>query len=215
MSRQTWKGGSLIAPLPAVLVSCKGKDRDGKDAENIFTVAWTGIINTIPPKTYISVRKSRYSYDIIKNSGVFAINIPTAQIAKKVDYCGIYTGKKVNKFEKCSLTKEKTSEIDVPIIGECPLCLECKVTDIIELGTHDMFMADILCTNVGEEIIDGDGKLRLDKAGLMAFAHGEYFELGKKIGYFGFSTKKKGSHGKNGNRTGNIKKHTEKKEKKK
>ena len=211
MSRQTWKGGSLIAPLPAVLVSCKGKDRDGKDAENIFTVAWTGIVNTIPPKTYISVRKSRYSYDIIKNSGVFALNIPTSAIAKKVDYCGIYTGKKVNKFERCSFTKEDASEIDVPLIGECPLCLECRVTDIVELGTHDMFMADILCTDVDEEIIDGEGKLRLDKAGLMAFAHGEYFELGKRIGYFGFSTKKKGSHGKSNKKADKM---TDKKEKK-
>ncbi len=195
MAKQTWKGGALLAPLPAVLVSCKGIDRDGMEAENIFTVAWTGIINTIPPKTYISVRKSRYSYDIIKNSGEFVINIPTAMISKSVDYCGIYTGKKVNKFDKCGFTKEVSCEVGAHCIGECPLCLECRVTDIVEIGTHDMFVADILCTNVSDEIIDRDGKLRLDKAGLMAFAHGEYFELGKKIGYFGFSTKKKSKSG--------------------
>lgn len=192
MSKQTWKGGALLAPLPAVLVSCRGKNKDGNIAENILTVAWTGIINTIPPKTYISVRKSRYSYDLIKNSGEFVINIPSSDIAKKVDYCGIYTGKKVDKFEKCAFTREESSEVGVPCIGECPLCLECRVTDVIELGTHDMFMADILCTRVSNDIVDKDGKLRLDKAKLMAFAHGEYFELGKKIGYFGFSTKKKG-----------------------
>lgn len=192
MPKQTWKGGALLAPLPSVLISCKGKDKDGKTAENIFTVAWTGIINTIPPKTYISVRKSRYSYDIIKNSREFVINIPSSDLAKKVDYCGIYTGKKVNKFEKCGFTAENSAQVDAPCIAECPLCLECRVTDICELGTHDMFIADILCTRVGENIIDKDGKLRLDKANLMAFAHGEYFELGKKIGYFGFSTKKKG-----------------------
>ncbi len=201
MSRQIWKGGALLAPLPAALITCKGTDTDGKEAENVFTVAWTGIINTIPPKTYISVRKSRYSYDIIKNSGEFIINVPTAKIAKEVDYCGIYTGKKVDKFEKCCFTKEDASEVGASCIAECPLCLECRVTEIVELGTHDMFIADILCTNVADEIVDGDGKLRLDKAGLMAFAHGEYFELGKKIGYFGFSTKKKGKSGKRKNPT--------------
>ena len=195
MAKEIWKGGALLAPLPAVLVSCKGKDRDGEISENVFTVAWTGIINTIPPKTYISVRKSRYSYDIIKNSGEFVINIPKASLAKKVDYCGIYTGKKVDKFEKCAITAEEAKEVDAPCVAECPLCLECRVTDVVELGTHDMFVADILCTGVDPAIIDKEGKLRLDKAELMAFAHGEYFELGRKIGYFGFSTKKKSHNG--------------------
>lgn len=196
MSKQTWKGGALLAPLPAVLISCRGKNSDGKEAENVFTVAWTGIINTVPPKTYISVRKSRYSYSLIQSSMEFVINIPTAKSAKKVDYCGIYTGKKVNKFEKCNFTAEESSIINAPAIAECPINLECRVTDINELGTHDMFIADILCTNVDESIIDSSGKLRLDKAGLMAFAHGEYFELGKKIGYFGYSAKKKKTNNK-------------------
>lgn len=196
MSKQTWRGGALIAPLPAVLVSCRGEDKDGKISDNIITVAWTGIINTVPPKTYISVRKGRFSYDLIKSSGEFVINIPTAQMAKKVDYCGIYTGKKVNKFEKCGFTAEESEKVSAPSIEQCPLCLECRVTDITELGSHDMFVADILCTRVDGALLDRDGKLRLDKAGLMAFAHGEYFELGKKIGYFGFSTKKKSKHSK-------------------
>lgn len=200
MAKQTWKGGTLLAPLPAVMISCSSVDADGKACDNIITVAWTGIINTIPPKTYISVRKSRYSYDIIKNSKEFVINIPTKELAKSVDYCGIYTGKKVDKFAKCGFTKEKCELISAVGIAECPLCLECRVTDVVELGTHDMFIADILCTRVSEEIIDGEGKLRLDKAGLMAFAHGEYFELGKKIGYFGFSTKKKNGKGKKSQR---------------
>ncbi len=191
MAKTTWRGGALLAPLPAVLVSCRGKDKDGAEKDNILTVAWTGIINTIPPKTYISIRKSRYSYDIIKNSGEFVINLPSSDLAKKVDYCGIYTGKKVNKFEKCGFTAEPSSKISAPGIAECPLCLECRVTDVIELGSHDMFVADILCTSVDQALIDKSGRLRLDKAGLMAFAHGEYFELGRKIGYFGFSTKKK------------------------
>ena len=194
MPRQTWKGGTLIAPLPAVLVSCKGADRDGKQAENIFTVAWTGIVNTIPPKTYISVRKSRYSYDIIKNSGVFAINIPTAQIAKKVDYCGIYTGKKVNKFEKCGFTKAEATEVSAPLIDECPINLECKVKDIIPLGTHDMFLAEIVAVHVDETLVDGEGKLHLEKADLTAYAHGDYYSLGKKLAPFGISVKNKKKH---------------------
>lgn len=191
MSKQTWKGGALLAPLPAVMVSCRGLDSEGKQAEDIITVAWTGIINTVPPKTYISVRKSRYSYDIIKNSGVFVINVPTAALCKKLDYCGIYTGRKVDKFEKCGFTKGEAESVAAPIIEECPLCLECRVFDVVELGTHDMFIADILSTRVEDTIIDKDGRLRLDKAELMAFAHGEYFGLGKKIGYFGFSAAKK------------------------
>lgn len=191
MAKIIWKGGALLAPIPAVLVTCRGIDRDGVEAENVFTVAWTGILNTVPPKTYISVRKSRYSYDIIKNSGEFVINVPASRMVREVDYCGIYTGAKVDKFDKCGFTLEAASEVAAPCIGECPLSLECRVTDIVEMGTHDMFVADILCTDVNEDIIDAEGKLRLDKAQLMAFAHGEYFALGKKIGGFGFSAKKK------------------------
>ncbi len=190
MAKTSWRGGALLAPLPAVLVSCKGKDKEGNEKSNIITVAWTGIINTVPAKTYVSIRKSRCSYDIIKNSGEFVINLPTKALAKKVDYCGIYTGKKVDKFKKCDFTEEKSNTVSAPAIKECPLSLECRVTDIVELGSHDMFVADILCTNVDEALIDSGGKLHLDNAGLMAFAHGEYFELGRKIGYFGFSTKK-------------------------
>ncbi len=196
MGKQIWKGGALLAPLPVVLITCRGIDRDGIEAENVFTVAWTGILNTVPPKTYISVRKSRFSYDIIKNSGEFVINVPASGMVKEVDYCGIYTGAKADKFDKCGFTLETASNVAAPCIAECPLCLECKVTDVVEMGTHDMFVADILCTRVNEDVIDAEGKLRLDKAKLMAFAHGEYFALGKKIGSFGFSAKKKGK-GKN------------------
>ena len=190
MAKTSWRGGALLAPLPAVLVSCRGKDKEGIEKNNIITVAWTGITNTIPPKTYISIRKSRYSYDIIKNSGEFVINLPTRDIVKKVDYCGIYTGKKVDKFEKCGLVCEQSEMVSAPSVAECPLCLECRVTDMVALGSHDMFIADILCTRVDDSLIDSSGKLHLDRAGLMAFAHGEYFELGRKIGYFGFSTRK-------------------------
>ena len=186
MAKIKWKGGALLAPVPPVMVSCGDMENS-----NIITVGWTGIINTIPPKTYISVRKSRHSYELIKNSGEFVINLTPTSLVREADFCGIYTGKKVNKFEKCKLTKGEAQNVSCPIIEESPLSIECKVFDIIELGTHDMFLADIVGVDVSEEIIGGDGKLRLDKANLTAYAHGEYFELGKKIGSFGFSAAKK------------------------
>ena len=186
MSKVKWKGGALIAPLPPVMVTSGDMEKS-----NIMTVAWTGIINTVPPKTYISVRPSRYSYNIIKESGEFVINLTPARLAKAADYCGIYTGAKVDKFAKCNLTKEDATEVACPLIGESPLSLECKVTEIIPLGTHDMFLADIVAVDVEDSLLDKEGKLHLDRAGLAAYAHGEYFELGKKIGKFGFSATKK------------------------
>lgn len=186
MSKIKWKGGALIAPLPPVMVTSGDMEKS-----NIMTVAWTGIINTVPPKTYISVRPSRHSYNIIKESGEFVINLTPAHLAKAADYCGIYTGAKVDKFAKCNLTKEDATEVACPLIGESPLSLECKVTEIIPLGTHDMFLADIVAVDVEDSLLDKEGKLHLDRAGLAAYAHGEYFELGKKIGKFGFSATKK------------------------
>ena len=190
MAKMKWKGGALVAPVPPVMVSC-----GNMESSNILTIAWTGIINTIPPKTYISVRPSRHSYNLIKDSGEFVINLTPSRLVKEADYCGIYTGAKVDKFEKCRLTKEEAQSVACPLIAESPMSLECKVTDIIPLGTHDMFLADIVAVNVDEKLIDDKGKLDLSRAGLTAFAHGEYYELGKKIGYFGFSAvkKKKGS----------------------
>jgi flavin reductase (DIM6/NTAB) family NADH-FMN oxidoreductase RutF len=170
------------------MISC-GSEEDG--SSNIITVAWTGILNTIPPKTYISVRPSRHSYKLIRERGEFAINLTTAELVKSADYCGIYTGAKVNKFEKCNLHKEEASEISCPLIAESPLSLECRVTDVIELGSHHMFLADIVAVDVDESLINSDGKLCLDRAHLAAFAHGEYFALGEKLGYFGYSVKKK------------------------
>lgn len=188
MAKQKWKGGALLAPVPPAMISC-GSEADG--SSNIITVAWTGIINTIPPKTYISVRPSRHSYSLIKERGEFAINLTTTSLVKSADYCGIYTGAKVNKFEKCGLHKEQASEISCPLIAESPLSLECRVTDVIELGSHHMFLADIVAVDVDDSLLNGEGKLCLDKAKLAAFSHGEYFALGEKIGYFGFSVKKK------------------------
>lgn len=188
MGKVAWKGGTLLAPVPPVMVSCG----DMEDS-NIITIAWTGIINSNPPKTYISVRQQRHSYGIIKEKGEFVINLTPSSLVKQADYCGIYTGKKVNKFEKCGFTKGKASTVGCPTIEECPMSLECKVTDSVDLGSHTMFIADITAVNVDEALLGSDGKLCLDKARLAAFAHGEYYELGKRIGSFGFSVKKKGT----------------------
>lgn len=188
MNKIKWKGGALIAPLPAVMVSCADKDGNGA---NIITVAWTGIINTVPPKTYISVRPKRHSYSLIKDSGEFTINLTTARLAHQTDFCGMYTGRKVDKFKKCGLTAQEGSENRCPMIAECPISLECKVTDVIPMGTHDMFIADIVATHVSDELLDETGKLHMEKADLMAYAHGEYFSLGRKLGVFGFSAAKK------------------------
>ena len=194
MAKKTLRGGALLAPLPPTMVSCGDMENS-----NIITIGWTGILNTIPPKTYISVRPTRHSYNIIKEKGEFVINLTPSKLVKEADYCGIYTGKKVDKFEKCKLTKVKGTQIDAPMIDECPVSIECKVTNIIPLGSHDMFMADIVAVNVDESLFDKDDKMHLDKANLIAYAHGEYFELGKKIGKFGFSTNKKKKNNKKKN----------------
>ena len=186
MAKLKWRGGALLSPVPPAMVTCS---HDGKD--NIITIAWTGIVNTDPPKTYISVRPSRHSYEMIKKSGCFAINLTTTELVRSADWCGVYTGAKVDKFERCKLTKQEANEIDCPLIAESPLSLECKVTDIIPLGTHDMFLADIVAVDVDESLLDEKGKLHLERAHLAAYAHGDYFELGKRIGGFGYSVAKK------------------------
>ena len=186
MAKRTLKGGALLSPLPPTMVSCGDMENS-----NIITIGWTGILNTIPPKTYISVRPTRHSYEMIKQKGEFVINLTPSKLVKEADYCGIYTGKKVDKFAKCKLTKIKGTQVDAPMIEECPISIECKVTDVIPLGSHDMFMADIVAINVDEDLFDKEGKMHFEKANLIAYAHGEYYELGKKIGKFGFSTDKK------------------------
>ena len=205
MGKIKWRGGALIAPVPPVMVSC-----GSADAPNIITIAWTGIINTVPPKTYISVRPKRHSYNIIKESGEFVINLTPAHLVRTADYCGIYTGAKVDKFKKCGLTPAPSKEVSCVSIEECPLSLECRVTDVIPLGTHDMFLADIVSVSVDEALLDEKGALHLDRAHLAAFAHGEYFELGKKLGNFGFSVKKS-KKGKNVSKKGNTPHNTQKK----
>ena len=186
MAKVSWKGSTLLGPVPPVMVTC-----GDMESSNIITIAWTGILNTQPPKTYISVRPSRHSYNIIKESGEFVINLTPASLVREADFCGIYTGKKVDKFARCGLHKQSATQVSCPMIEESPLSLECRVCEVVPLGTQDMFIADIVAVNVNEELLDSEGKLCLDKARLAAFAHGEYFELGKRIGSFGFSVRKK------------------------
>ena len=184
-NRQSFAPGALTAPLPPVLVTVGDMDE-----ANIITIAWTGILATIPPKTYISVRPSRHSYGILKEKGEFVINLPSASLAREVDFAGIYTGAKVDKFAKCGFTKVESKEISAPTIGECPIALECKVTEILPMGSHDVFMADIVSVSCREDVME-EGRICYDKADLLAYAHGEYFALGEKLGKFGFSTDKK------------------------
>lgn len=186
MAKVTWRGGALIAPVPPAMISCGTMEES-----NIITVAWTGILGTVPPKTYISVRPRRHSYNIIKERGEFVINLTTESLIHAADYCGMYTGAKVDKFTACNLTKEEVPDFSCPMIAEAPLSLACRVTDVIPMGSHDMFIADVVSVHVDESLIDESGKLRLEKAQLAAFAHGEYYGLGKKLGWFGFSAVKK------------------------
>lgn len=158
---------------------------------NVLTIAWTGIINTIPPKTYISVRPERHSYSLIRESGEFVLNLPTAQLVRAVDYCGVKSGRDVNKWKEMHLTPVAASRVSCPLLGESPLSLECRVTDVITMGSHDMFLADIVATDVEESLLDDKGALHLEQAGLLAFAHGTYYALGDRLGTFGYSVRKK------------------------
>lgn len=186
MGRKILAPGTLLSPLPAVMVTCGTKEK-----ANILTIAWTGIINTRPPMTYISVRPSRHSYGIIKESGEFVINLTTSKLVRETDFCGVRSGKDMDKAAKCGLHLEYASSVSAPIISESPLSLECRVKEICPLGSHDMFIADIVAINADERYIDSKGKINLQQAGLMAYSHGEYFSLGRKLGEFGYSVAKK------------------------
>ena len=186
MSKIEWKGGALLAPVPPTMVTCGSLEKP-----NVMTVGWTGILNTKPPKTYISVRPERYSHELITESGEFVINLTTENLVRAADFCGVRSGRRYDKFKLCNLTAEASSQVSAPSLAESPLSIECRVTDKISLGSHDMFMADIVCITVDEALIDANGRLCLDKCGLAAYAHGEYFTLGKKLGSFGYSVRKK------------------------
>ena len=175
MEREFWKPGNMLYPVPAVMISCKRPD----EKPNIITVAWAGTICSDPAMVSISVRKERYSYDIIKETGEFVINLTTNDLTFATDYCGVKSGRDVDKFKEMKLTPCESKTIAAPGIAESPVSIECKVKQIIELGSHDMFLAEVTAVSVN-----------LNDIGLTAYSHGEYFELGKKIGSFGYSVKK-------------------------
>lgn len=186
MSKISWKGGVMLAPVPAVMVSCGSVEKP-----TAMTVSWTGVVSSNPPRMYISVRPERNSYEIIKNSGEFAVNMMPSELVRTLDYCGIKSGRNEDKFEKRHMTALSCKKIAAPQIAESKITLECKVCDIIPQGSHDMFIADIVAVNVDESLLDEKGALKIEKAGLLAYAHGSYFALGKKIGSVGFSVKSK------------------------
>lgn len=205
MSRKIWKAGTFIYPLPAVMVSCGTMEKS-----NIMTVAWTGIINTNPAMCYISVRPERYSYNLIKEQGEFVINLTNEKLAYATDWCGVKTGAKVDKFKEMNLTKEKAEFVKCPLIKESPVSIECKVKEIRELGSHHMFIAEVLSIDADEKYIDDNGAFDISRCNLIAYSNGHYYSLGRKIGRFGFSVqKKKNSRGgkiKKGRRTKDNKK---------
>ena len=186
MSKTTWKPGTFIYPIPAVMVSCGTMEK-----ANIITVAWTGIINTNPAMVYISVRPERYSYNIIKEPGEFVINLTNKDLAKKTDWCGCRSGRKYDKFKEMNLHKEKANFVNAPMIEESPVSIECKVREIKELGSHSMFIADVLAINADDKYIDEKGAFDISKCNLISYANGGYYTQGKKIGKFGYSVQKK------------------------
>ena len=187
MSKVSWKPGNMLYPLPAVMISCQ---EQGK-RPNIITVAWAGTICSDPVMVSISVRKERFSHDIIKNSGEFVINLVTEELAYATDYCGVKSGKNTDKFKDMKLTPISIEGVSAPAIAESPLSLACKVKEIKELGSHDMFIAEVVGVTVDDKYMNKNGKFELNSSKLVTYSHGEYFGLGKKIGKFGYSVKKK------------------------
>ena len=191
MGKVVWKPGTFEYPIPAVMVSVGDMEKS-----NIITVAWTGIINSDPAMVYISVRQSRYSYNIIKENKEFAINLTTKNLAYATDWCGVKSGANVDKFKEMHLTKQKANFIKCPLIKESPVSIECKVEKIIDLGSHTMFMARVLSIDADDKYIDEKGAFDISKCDLIAYANGGYYQLGKKIGKFGYSVQKKSKKGK-------------------
>lgn len=188
MAKQTWKPGNMVYPLPAVMVSVG--DKEGNT--NIITIAWTGTICTNPAMLYISVRPERHSYKMIRESGEFVVNLTTEALARATDYCGVRSGRDVDKWKEMHLTRGKASELEyAPIIEECPVNIECKVEEVKELGSHHMFIARVVAVQVEDSYLDETGKFCLNETGLLAYSHGEYLSLGKSVGTFGYSIKKK------------------------
>ena len=192
--KQIWNPTTLLGPIPPVLVTCGSMDKP-----NVLTAAWTGIVNTKPPMCYISLRPERYSAPIIKESGRFVINLPTEELVKSVDFCGVRSGRNTDKFATCRLTAEPSAH-GVPMLAQSPISLECEVEQILPLGSHELYLAKISAVHVEESLLDESGKLHIERAKLLAFAHGGYYALGKRLGTFGYSVRKKPPISKGGKR---------------
>lgn len=186
--KRSWKPGTMLAPVPAVLVSCGGTK---EYRPNIITLGWAGTICSEPPMVSISIRPQRYSHEIISHTREFVLNVTTAELARATDWCGVKSGRDVDKFAETRLTPMPSECVAAPGILESPVNMECKVKKIIQLGSHDMFLAEIVAVHISGDLLSSHGKLCLDNAGLLAYAHGEYYVLGRKLGYFGYSVKKK------------------------
>lgn len=192
MAKQQWKAGNMVYPLPAVMVSVT----DGNGNDNIITVAWVGTVCTNPAMVSISVRPERHSYDMIRATGEFVINLTTERLAYATDYCGVRSGKDIDKFKEMKLTKEQASFVKAPMIGESPVNIECKVKSVEELGSHHMFLAEVLTVHADEAYMDETGKFDLNSANPLIYSHGEYYSIGNKLGKFGYSVKKSKNNGK-------------------
>lgn len=185
--KQLWKPGNMLYPLPAVMVSV----RDEKGKDNILTVAWTGTICTNPPMTYISVRPERYSYAALEKTKEFVINLTTEELVFATDYCGVTSGRDVDKFRMCRLSREEASIVNAPMIKESPVNIECRVREVKKLGSHHMFLADVVAVHASEACMDEKGRFALENARPITYSHGAYYTLGKRLGTFGYSIRKK------------------------
>lgn len=187
MAKEIWKSGNMVYPIPAAMVTCR--DKAGND--NIITIAWTGTICTNPAMAYISVRPERHSYNMIRETGEFVINLTTKELTYATDYCGVRSGRDVDKFKELNLTKESASQVNVPLIKESPVNIECKVVKVEELGSHHMFMAEVVAVHADKKYMDEKGKFDLSKSDPIVYSHGEYYSMGEKLGTFGYSVKRK------------------------
>lgn len=191
MSKISWKPGNMVYPVPSVLVSCR--DKEGND--NLLTIAWTGTVNTNPPMAYISVRPERYSYSMIRETGEFVINLTTKDLVYATDYCGVKSGARADKWAETGLTKVQAGKVNVPMIKESPVNIECKVKEVIPLGSHHMFLAEVVNVNVSEKYMNEQGTFDLSKAKPIVYSHGWYYDLGEKLGRFGYSVARKKKSG--------------------
>lgn len=198
MAKEIWKPGNFIYPVPAVLVSCQ--DREGR--QNLFTAAWTGTVCTNPPMAYVSVRPERYSYHMLRETGAFVINLTTESMAKAVDFCGVKSGRDVDKWKETGLTPAPASVVEAPVVVDSPVNVECQVTEVKELGSHHMFLAEVKAIQVDSAYLDEKGKFHLDGAKPLAYSHGTYYGLSEAMGTFGYSIRKKSTKpGKNRKKT--------------